>query len=352
MSDISFELAEQVGAAAGETRSLRIVAGNSKPFIGRAIDAEPLDLSQHRGIVSYAPTELVLTARAGTPLADVEAALASEGQMLPFEPPYYGDSATLGGTLACNLSGPRRPWSGSIRDAVLGVRLINGRGEHMRFGGQVMKNVAGFDVSRLQAGALGAFGVVTEMSLKVLPCPARSCTLTYELSARAAIGRMAELARQPKPLNAAAWVDDRLYLRIAGAVDAVEATRRQWGGEVLESDHSHWRDLREQRLPYFASELPLWRFSIRPTAPLAPLDGPWLIDWAGAQRWLLGAFQQGRLERMAEAAGGNVSLYRRGDRHGEVHHRLNDHLRQLHVRLKRAFDPQGIFNVGRLYSWL
>jgi len=352
MSDIAVELVERVRAAAGAGQRLRIVAGNSKPFIGREIEATPLDLSRHRGIVAYEPNELVLTARAATPIAEIQTTLSAHKQMLPFEPPCFGEGATLGGTLACNLSGPRRPWSGSIRDAVLGVRLINGNGEHLRFGGQVMKNVAGFDVARLQAGALGAFGAITEISVKVLPRPALSRTLGFELPAPAAITRMNELARQPKPLTAAAWIDDRLYLRLAGAAAAVEASCAQWGGEQLEFAADFWRDLAEQRLPYFADQRPLWRFSVRPTAALAPLDGPWLIDWAGAQRWLLGEFERAQLERMAEAAGGHVSLYRRGDRSSEVHHTLNPHLKRLHLQLKRAFDPAGVLNVGRLYSWL
>lgn len=351
MTDIAAALIEQVRAAATERRGLRIVGGDSKSFLGRAIDGEPLDVARHRGIVSYEPKELVLTARAGTPLDEIETALGGEGQMLPFEPPRYGQAATLGGTLACNLSGPRRPWSGSIRDAVLGVKLINGRGEHLRFGGRVMKNVAGFDVSRLQAGALGAFGVITEISVKVLPRAARHRTLTFELSASQALERMQDLSRQSKPLTGAAWVDNRLYLRVEGADAAVEATCQRWGGEMLE-DGAFWRDLREQSLPYFASDLPLWRFSIKPTAALAALDGPWLIDWAGAQRWVLGDFAQAELERLAESAGGHVSLYRRGNRQGEVQHRLPQRLEHLHLRLKQAFDPEGVFNAGRLYSWL
>lgn len=350
MSDISAELIDRVCTAANTGQRLRIVAGNSKPFFGRPIDGEILDVAQHSGIVAYEPKELVLTARAATPLAEIEATLAQHGQMLAFEPPRYGDTATLGGTLACNLSGPRRPWAGSVRDAVLGVRLINGKGEHLRFGGQVMKNVAGFDASRLQAGALGAFGVITEISLKVLPMHASTVTVVHDCDMSTAIERMNGFAGQAKPLTAAAWVQGSLYLRLGGAASAVAATQRAWGGNALAAATTFWENLAEQRLSYFDSTEPLWRFSIKSTAPAD--EGSWLLDWAGAQRWLLGEFDKSELERSAAAAGGHVTLYRRGNRAGEVHHTLNDTLQAMHVRLKRAFDPQGILNPGRLYSWL
>jgi len=353
VSDIAAELIERIRSAADSGQGLRIVGGNSKPFFGREAQGEVLDIGRHSGIVAYEPKELVLTARAATPLAEIEAALAENGQMLAFEPPRYGDAATLGGTLACNLSGPRRPWAGSVRDAVLGVRLINGMGEHMRFGGQVMKNVAGFDASRLQAGALGAFGVITEISLKVLPQHARMATLVQECALGTAVERMNGFAAQPKPLTGAAWLDGKLYLRLGGAASAVAATQRDWGGETLEAAATFWRDLTEHRLPYFQSAQPLWRFSIKSTtAPADDLGEPWLLDWAGAQRWLHGEFDKARLESAAEAAGGHVTLYRRGDRTGEVNHRLADTLKTLHLKLKSAFDPQRILNPGRLYSWL
>lgn len=346
-------LVDQVREAAELKRKLRIVGGDSKPFFGRRVPAvDTIDVSSLSGIVDYAPRELVLTARAGTTLAEIETTLDAEGQMLAFEPPRFGASATLGGTLACNLSGPRRPWSGSIRDAVLGVRLINGRGEHMRFGGKVMKNVAGFDVSRLQAGALGAFGVITEISLKVLPKPAHSLTLVQPCDATTAIERMNRLAALARPLTGAAWLDGRLYLRLGGAASAVSATQAQWGGDTLEDHEAFWLALREQTLPWFDSTLPLWRFSVKPTSAPAPLEAPWLIDWAGAQRWVLGDVARKWLERVAQDAGGHVTLYRRGDRASDVHHTLPEPLKAVHRRLKAAFDPHGIFNSGRLYSWL
>jgi glycolate dehydrogenase FAD-binding subunit len=235
---------------------------------------------------------------------------------------------------------------------VLGVELINGRGERMRFGGRVMKNVAGFDVSRLQAGAFGAFGVLTEITLKVVPRPANTLTLAETLDAGEAIRRMSALAGLAKPLTAAAWADGRLYLRLSGSESAVAGTAAQWGLETVPNGDEFWRDLAEQQAPFFDDPRPLWRFSVRPSAPLAPLAGAWLIDWGGAQRFIHGDFDKAQMESLAEAAGGHATLYRGGDRRGEVHHTLPQAMRALHVRLKDAFDPDRILNPGRLYGFV
>ncbi len=352
MSDIANRIVERIEAARRDGEPLSIVAGASKRFVGRASRGNPLDVAAHQGIVSYEPGELVLTVRAGTRLAEIEAALAEHGQALQFEPPQFDGAATIGGTLACNASGPARPWSGSVRDAVLGVELVTGRAQRLRFGGRVMKNVAGFDVSRLQAGALGAFGVITEISLKVLPRPRHTVTLVRRLDAADAIVRMNELAGTAKPLSGACWHDGQLYVRFSGAESAVDAAANQWGGERLDAAESFWQDLAEQRLPYFRPGVPLWRFSVRSSSPLPEIDGDWLIDWGGAQRWLHGDLDKGELQRAAESTGGHVSLYRGGDREGEVHHALPEALKSLHLRLKDAFDPDRILNPGRLYGWM
>ncbi|AEY00169.1 glycolate oxidase FAD binding subunit [Oceanimonas sp. GK1] len=352
MTDLTSSLLEQVQQARADGTPLQIIGGNSKAFMGRPPAGEPLSLSGHSGIVSYQPVELVLTARAGTSVAEVQATLAERGQMLACDPPLFDGRATLGGTLACHLSGPGRPWSGSIRDQLLGLRLINGRGEHLRFGGQVMKNVAGYDVSRLQAGAMGTLGVITELSLKVMPVPDCTLTLVRELDAAAALTEMNRLAGQPRPLTAACWLDNRLYLRLSGAASAVQGTTHVWPGEVLEDGDAFWRDLREQRLAYFDGNAPLWRFSVKSTAAHALPDAPWLLDWGGSQRWLRGEFDQPELEALAEAAGGQVALYRGGDRNGEVLHTLPAPMQALQRRLKAALDPDGLFNPGRLYGWL
>ncbi|MEJ2445587.1 MAG: glycolate oxidase subunit GlcE [Exilibacterium sp.] len=353
MGDLTQDLIEQVNTAIAAASALTIAGGNSKRFIGRETQADTtVDISGHSGIVSYEPVELVLTARAGTRIREIQDTLAENGQVLAFEPPQLHDRATLGGTLACNLSGPARPWSGSVRDAVLGTRLINGRGEHLRFGGQVMKNVAGYDASRAQAGALGTLGVITEISLKVMPKPAAGLTLVQEMSAADALLRMNKLAAQPRPLTGACWHDGKLYLRLAGTSTAVKSTVRSWGGSLLEADENFWQSLREYQHPFFAGTDSLWRFSINSTAPHWRENDDWLIDWGGSQRWLRGDFDFTGLQTEARQANGQVSLFRGGNRSGEVYQEVAPTIRLLHQRLKKAFDPQGIFNPGRLYSWM
>jgi glycolate oxidase len=330
-----------------------ITAGGSKrQLAGRDCDALALDVSGHRGIVEYQPTELVITARAGTPLTVLADALAEHNQQLPFEPPLFSGKATLGGTLACNLSGPARPWRGSIRDHVLGVSLINGRCEFLKFGGKVMKNVAGYDVSRLQAGALGTLGVLCDISLRVAPLPEQTITLCYAMSATEAIDCMNRRAAEPKPLSAACWLDGQLYLRLSGAASAVQSTAAQWGGDVLTPEQAPWEGLREMSLPCFAGEAPLWRFSLQSSAPLREGFGPTLIDWGGAQRWVRGEHSWRLVQQAAAAAGGHVTLFRGGNRRAEVRTTLSVVEQRLQQRLKRAFDPDGILNPGRLYSWL
>lgn len=351
--DASEAIIAALRAARERQTPVYISAGGSKrQMIGRHCDAVELDVSGHRGIVDYQPRELVLTARAGTPLADIVATLADNNQMLSFEPPLFGGRATLGGTLACNLSGPARPWGGSIRDMVLGVQLLNGKCERLNFGGKVMKNVAGYDVSRLQAGALGTLGVLSEISLKVLPRPQHTLTLRYTMSAAEAIETMNRRAAQPKPLSGAFWLDGQLHLRLSGAASAVENTALQWGGEHVDDAGHLWQGLREMTLPFFSGDAPLWRFSVQSSAPCAPEIGPTLIDWGGAQRWVRGEHPREQLDRIAANAGGHVTLFRGGDRHSEVRPPLDTAQRALQQRLKYAFDPDGILNPGRLYSWL
>ncbi len=353
MPDIAKQLVEQITAAAADKTALEITGGGSKNgILSRDISGQELKVSGHSGIVSYDATELVLTARAGTLLVEIEQELAQNGQMLSFEPPHLGKNATIGGTLACNLSGPGRPWGGSIRDMALGVRLINGRGQHLRFGGQVMKNVAGYDVTRLQAGALGSLGVITEISLKVLPRAEYSVTLSWRMDQAAAIEKMNALAATPKPLSGALWLGGVLYIRLAGAEKAVKATIRAWGGEELSDHENFWRDIREQSHAFFSGDAPLWRFSIIPTAPPLFAANAMLLDWGGGQRWLHGDFQLARLQEVAGKAGGHVTLFRGGDRGAEIRQPLSGVQKKLHMRLKKAFDPQGILNPGSLYGWM
>ncbi|MDH5172483.1 MAG: glycolate oxidase subunit GlcE [Gammaproteobacteria bacterium] len=353
MTDRSRDIAAIISEAAARRQPLYINGGGSKRrLLGRDCEAQALEISGHTGITDYQPSELVLTARAGTPLAEIVAALGQEGQVLPFEPPLFDNRATLGGTVACNMSGPARPWAGSARDMVLGVQLVDGRGQLLNFGGQVMKNVAGYDVSRLQAGALGTLGVLSEVSLKVLPGPEHSATLVYEMDAAAAIDTMNRRAGQPSPLSGACWLDGRLYLRLSGAATAVAHTAASWGGEPLAAGSDFWRDLREMALPFFSGEEALWRLSVKSSAAPFAVAGPTLVDWGGAQRWLRGPLDPVELQRSAVQAGGNATLFRGGNRGAEVRPAPDAVTRRLHDRLKQAFDPQHILNPGRLYGGL
>lgn len=355
MADISQQLQEQVLQARSSGAKLNIVGGGTKAFMGRepSPDASIFDMSGHTGIVDYHPVELVMTVRAGTRLSDIEAALAEQGQGLHFEPPHFGPGSTIGGTLACNLSGPSRPWAGSVRDQVLGIRLLNGKGEHLRFGGEVMKNVAGYDVSRLQAGALGTLGAITEISLKVMPSPAASLTLVQEMAMDEVLHYMNSRAAEPKPITAACWVNGKVYLRLSGATSAVEATAEKWSGDVIDQGETFWRSVQDMQHEFFADkEAQLWRFSVGSTAANPSLEGDWFLDWAGAQRWFRGTAELSDMEPLARAAGGQVSLFRGGERSGEVMHSQPDALKTIQRRMKMSFDPDGIFNPGRLYSWM
>lgn len=342
-------LQSQIQQALAQQTLLRIEGGGSKPFYGQRVAGEPLSTRQHSGIISYEPTELVLTARAGTPLSEIETVLAAQNQMLPFEPPHFGDTATLGGTIACGLSGPRRPYAGAARDYVLGCRVLTGKGDVLHFGGEVMKNVAGYDISRLMTGALGTLGVLLEISLKVLPRPAEETTLQLETSASQALEAMNYWAGQPVPLTAAAHEGEFLYLRLSGASSAVTRAVSQIGGEQIPHGASFWQALREHTHPFFQAEAPLWRLSLAAGYPALPLEGKVLLDWGGAQRWLVSAENPEMIRRAAAAAGGHATWFRQQTPDAMVFHPLPAFLHQLHERLKRRFDPAGILNAGRMY---
>lgn len=352
--DVVDALAERIRAAAAAGEPLAIRGGGSKAFLGRPVDGAELDLRECRGIVSYEPSELVITVRAGTPLSEVEAALAAEGQMLPFEPPRLGADGTIGGAVAAGLSGPARPFRGAVRDYVLGCRVLDGRGRTLAFGGQVMKNVAGYDVSRLLAGSMGCLAVLVEVSLKVLPTPAASATLACECGEAEAIRTMCRLAGEPLPLSAASHADGILRLRLSGAAGAVAAAEQSLGQSIgaEEAAGSHWDDLRDQRTGIFSSALPLWRLSVPAAAPPLELPGRGLVDWAGAQRWAATEADAATVRTAATAAGGHATRYRGGDAAVPPFHPLPDALLTLHRRIKAALDPAGIFNPGRMYEAL
>lgn len=346
--DGSTELRERIADCYQQKTPLHIVAGQSKHFYGNPVTAEAFSVSMHRGIVHYEPTELVLTARCGTPLSEIEQTLAAQNQILGFEPPHFADTATLGGCIASGLSGPARPYRGAVRDFVLGVRMINGKGEVLHFGGEVMKNVAGYDLSRLLTGSLGTLGVILDVSLKVLPKPEVEQTLCFELSERDAIQRSNELAARPYPLSGACYDGEHLYLRLSGNAAAVHAAHKQIGGDVMNNDKAFWHSLRELTHPFFQSSRPLWRLSL--AAATAPLEykGKQFIDWGGAQRWLISEEDPARIRKQASELGGHATLFRHGGDH-PVFQPLHGKLRELHINLKLAFDPHCLFNPGRLY---
>ena len=344
MAELSGDICAAVHDAYQRSESLYIAAGGSKRhIIGRECEATPLDVCGHRGIIDYQPDELVLCARAGTPLGVLQEALALHNQVLPFDPPLFGDRATLGGTLACNLSGPGRPWYGSIRDATLGIKLVNGKGELLEFGGKVMKNVAGYDVSRLMAGALGTLGVVLETSFKVLPLPAKELTLEFSSGHNQAVMRMNEWSGQPLPLSAAAWQDGTLRIRLSGAASEVDNAVGKLKPENVPDNNDYWSGLREHGLSFFDGNLPLWRISVPPASTPWEVLGEFLIDWGGAQHWYRTQEPAEEIRRHADAAGGHAVLFR-GPPDVEKFHPLPEAAARLQQRVRDAFDPQGIFN--------
>jgi glycolate oxidase FAD binding subunit len=342
---------EALAQAARTASPVVIRGGGSKSFYGRPVDGRPLDVNAHTGIIDYSPPELVVSARAGTLLSELEATLAAENQILPFEPPHFGPAATLGGTIACGLSGPRRPYTGAARDFVLGITCLNGHGELLRFGGQVMKNVAGYDLSRTLTGSLGTLALLLEINLKVLPRAEHELTLCRQATGAEAITLFNRWAGRPLPLSAACHIDGQLHVRLSGFEQGVTAAAGSLGGDILEDGAAFWQGLREQRLPFFAGESPLWRISVPPASAPLPLDGDTLIDWGGAQRWIRTDQPAGDVREAAIAAGGHATRFRDSDR-DDVFHPLSHSMLALQQRLKASFDPAGILNPGRMYSGL
>ncbi len=343
------DIVQAVRTAHDSHTPLRIRGAGSKDFYGGMLSGEVLDVAGYRGIVAYEPTELYITARCGTPLAEVEAALAGKGQMLACEPPHFS-GATVGGCVAAGLSGPRRQQAGAVRDFVLGVKLVDGTGQVLNFGGQVMKNVAGYDVSRLLAGSLGTLGVLAEVTLKVLPRPVAERTLVFALDAGESIARLNQWGGQPLPISASFWHDGKLWLRLSGARAAVEAASGKLGGSVVPEADSLWQSVREQTHPAFAGGI-LWRLALPSTAGDPGLDGLRAIEWGGALRWYAG--EQEAVRGAAARLGGHAVLYRAPESlrcREDAFAPLSPALLALHRRLKKAFDPRGILNPGRLYA--
>ncbi len=353
MQDALQTIADKLRQAAERARPLRIRGGGTKDFYGQQLYGELLDTRPLSGITAYEPSELVVTVGAGTRLGDLQDALAERQQYLPFEPPQFGVASTVGGMVAAGLAGPARASAGGVREHVLGVQMLNGRGELLKFGGQVMKNVAGYDVSRLMAGSLGTLGVIVEVSLKVLPLPPAECTLLFDLSETSARQQLNRWGGQPLPINASCWSGGQLAVRLRGARAAIESAQRSMGGSALEPERAtrQWAAVRDQSLPSFrlAPGEALWRVSVPDTA--TPLNlGPTLIEWHGALRWLrLPPHEAPRVRAAAARAGGHATLFRGGDGRVPVFTPMPAPLARIHAQLKQAFDPAGILNPGRMF---
>lgn len=312
-----------------------------------------MDVSALSGVADCEPTELIITARAGTGLAEIERVLAGHGQMLACEPPRFEGRATLGGAVAAGLSGPRRAYCGALRDFVLGIEMIDGRGALLRFGGKVIKNVAGFDVSRLMAGSLGTLGLLTEVTLKTVPRPRAECTLRFEMDQPRALESMTLWGSRPSPLSATAWHDGLLRVRLSGAEAAVRAARQSLGGDLVAGGDEYWQDLRDQRLALFTEARELWRVSLPAHSPPLPIAGSTLIEWGGSLRWLAGLQDGSALRNLVMRFGGHATLYRAPVKPPEGPFQpLPAPMLSLHKRLKAALDPYCIFNRGRLYPGL
>ena len=342
-------LRECIVAAHAAQTPLRVRGSGSKDFYGEALVGDVLDTRGHRGIVDYEPSELVITARCGTPLAEIEETLAERGQFLPFEAPAFGGAATIGGAIAAGLSGPRRASAGAARDFVLGAHLLDAHGDVLRFGGQVMKNVAGFDVARLLCGSLGVLGLIAQVSLKVLPRPHEEISLRFDVDANAALAMFHRWRAQPLPLSASCWHDGIATARLSGSPSALRAACAALGGVAMSGAEAqaHWRSLRNQTHEFFADDgKPLWRLSLPATAPIEASGGD-LIEWSGALRWLRSDAPSSEIRATAERLGGTATLWR-GARSAPMFHPLAPVNLELHRRLKRQFDPNGVFNRHRL----
>lgn len=364
MDFVLSELCDQVMTARAGHKPLFVMGGGSKAFYGNYRPVTPqdghclLDMTSYRGIVSYHPSELVVTVRAGTPLAELEAALAENGQMLAFEPPHFGASATVGGCVAAGLSGPRRMSAGALRDFVLGTRLLDSEGRILAFGGEVMKNVAGYDVSRLLAGSHGIFGALLEVSMKVVPRPMEELTLVCPATQAQALTSFALWRGKPLPISATSWTgadehgEGAMHVRLSGAPPAIASARHVIGGDALDPGAAvaWWRALREQTHAFFTPGQPLWRLALPPTAAVLGM-GPTLIEWGGGQRWLSGARDATELREAAARLGGHATLFRAGNGKPPVDgvfHPLAPGIASITRRLKQELDPAGLFNPGRL----
>lgn len=343
---------EHVLNAIQQSKPLKIVGGNSKEFLGRATTGTLVDISDYSGIISYEPTELFITARAGTLLSDINNTLSEQGQMLAFDPPNVSDKATIGGVVATGLSGSRRPYSGSVRDYILGVRCINGLGKELSFGGQVIKNVAGYDLSRLMTGAFGTLGIILEVSIKVVPIPEVEITCFRSMSKEKALAKMLELSGQAIPISASCYDGEVFYVRLSGNENSVKATSKKIDFDKEENAINLWNDLRDYKAPIFNTDINIWRVSVPTTANPDIGDDPFLVDWGGGLYWLNSERSAKEIFSSTREAGGSAMLFRGSVQDQELFQPLPNGLLSLHKGLKKAFDPHGILNPGKMYASL
>ncbi|VAX11545.1 Glycolate dehydrogenase, FAD-binding subunit GlcE [hydrothermal vent metagenome] len=344
------QLQDKVQQAITDKQPLKIIGGNSKHFYGRPLSGRECSSMNHQGIINYQATELVITAKAGTRLTELEQVLAKHNQILAFEPPRFNSSSTIGGCIAAGLSGPARPFSGAARDFVLGFRIINGKAEVVKFGGEVIKNVAGYDLSRLLTGSLGTLGLLLEVSLKTMPRPAHTLSLRFEMDETQAINNINQYINQALPITASCIRDQQLLLRLSGAKTAVEAAHKKFSGETV--DNKIWLSLQNQTDSFFKQKNNLWRLSLPPTTPPVSLKGSQLIEWNGAQRWLYSDEPANDIYKLAHSLGGHACLFKPEKPAQQVFQPLDENLMALQRTVKQAMDPQGIFNPGRMYKEL
>jgi len=350
MSDQSLALQQQVKNNIEHGQAMQITAGGSKIFYAQEIVGEALSVKDHSGIIDYEPTELVITARCGTRLQDLEATLAEQNQMLAFEPPSYSKHATLGGCIATGLSGPRRPFAGAVRDATLGVRIINAKAEILKFGGKVMKNVAGYDVSRLMVGSMGTLGIILDTSLKVLPRPETEITTCYELTERASISRVNKICAQAYPVSATCFDGSQLFIRLSGTESGVNKALSMLGGETVKDADVFWESIKNQQHSFFESKKRIWRLSLKPATPPLEIIGEQLIEWRGAQRWLASDQNPDIIRDIVSKHGGHATIFKNAEKDDLVFHPISGKLYELHMNLKLAMDPKSLFNPYRMYE--
>lgn len=328
--------------AVSKRQPVSIEGGGTKAWLRPAARGQLLSMSTYRDIVDYAPAELVVVVRAGTPLSTLQATLSAEGQQLAFEPPNTGPASTIGGVIGAGLSGPARPYTAAVRDHVLGVKLLGADGDVLRFGGQVMKNVAGYDVSRLVVGAWGALGPVIEVALRVVPCPALERVLCCPLPPDEVQAWVTRKMSRNWPVTGLCHDGERLHLRLAGSVAGVDAACAALDSGFTEDAGDFWARLRDLQLPFFADPRPLWRIVVPPATPALRIAGLTLLDWGGAQRWLKSAAPPDEIAAQVAAVGGNV--WRFDERFARRRQDLSPARRVLEARIRQSFDPDGLFN--------